>query len=166
MWEVQGRIFTQWLILFTYLHHDSSYLHIYTMTRLIYIFTPWLILFTYLHHDSSYLHIYTMTRLIYIFTPWLILFTYLHLDSSYLLIYTLTHYLTKGHVSYCYHWAFVVRLSLAFCILTNSSKTTGPIWTKLWWNGPWVGGPLSELCPTISPPPPKKNLTTLNNKVW
>jgi hypothetical protein len=32
----------------------------------------------------------------------------------------------------------VVRLSLAFCILINSSKTTGPIWTKLWWNGPWV----------------------------
>ena len=33
----------------------------------------------------------------------------------------------KGHVSYCYHWVSVVRLSLAFCILINSSKTTGPI---------------------------------------
>jgi hypothetical protein len=32
----------------------------------------------------------------------------------------------------------VVHLSLAFCILINSSKTTGPIWTNLWWNGPWV----------------------------
>jgi hypothetical protein len=31
-----------------------------------------------------------------------------------------------------------VCLSLAFCILINSSKTTGPIWTKLWWNGPWM----------------------------
>ena len=41
-------------------------------------------------------------------------------------------------MSYCYHWSSVVRLSLAFCILINSSKTTGPIWTKLWWNGPWV----------------------------
>jgi len=33
----------------------------------------------------------------------------------------------KGHVSYCYHWASVVRLSFAFCIfciLINSSKTT------------------------------------------
>ena len=37
-------------------------------------------------------------------------------------------------------WAIATtgRLSLAFCILINSSKTTGPIWTKLWWNGPWV----------------------------
>jgi hypothetical protein len=41
-------------------------------------------------------------------------------------------------VSYCYHWVPVVRLSLAFCILINFSKTAGPIWTKLWWNGPWV----------------------------
>ena len=41
-------------------------------------------------------------------------------------------------MSYCYHWASVVRLSLAFCILINSSKTIGSIWTKLWWNGPWV----------------------------
>ena len=40
----------------------------------------------------------------------------------------------KGWVSYCYHWSVL----LAFCILINSSKTTGPIWTKLWWNGPWV----------------------------
>ena len=45
---------------------------------------------------------------------------------------------TKGHESYCYHWASVIRLSLAFYILINSSKTTGPIWTKLWWNGPWM----------------------------
>ena len=41
-------------------------------------------------------------------------------------------------MSYCYHWASVICLSLALCILINSSKTTGPIWTKLWWNGPWV----------------------------
>ena len=33
----------------------------------------------------------------------------------------------KVHVSYCYHWASVVRLSLAFCILINSSETTRPI---------------------------------------
>ena len=33
-----------------------------------------------------------------------------------------------------YHWASIIRLSLAFCILINSSKTTGPIWTKLWWS--------------------------------
>ena len=43
---------------------------------------------------------------------------------------------TLGQVSYCYHWASVVHLSLAFHILINSSKTTRPIWTKLWWNGP------------------------------
>ena len=27
---------------------------------------------------------------------------------------------------------------LTFHILINSSETTGPIWTKLWWNGPWM----------------------------
>jgi hypothetical protein len=31
----------------------------------------------------------------------------------------------------------VVR-PLTFHILINSSETTGPIWTKLWWNGPWM----------------------------
>ena len=50
---------------------------------------------------------------------------------------------SKGHVSYCHHWASVVchpssvRL-LTFHILINSSEATGPIWTKLWWNGPWM----------------------------
>ena len=28
--------------------------------------------------------------------------------------------------------------SLTFHILINSSEATGPIWTKLWWNGPWM----------------------------
>ena len=35
----------------------------------------------------------------------------------------------------------VVRPSvrpLTFHILINSSEATGPIWTKLWWNGPWM----------------------------
>jgi hypothetical protein len=46
-------------------------------------------------------------------------------------------------VSYCHHWASVVcRPSsvrpLTFHILINSSEATGPIWTKLWWNGPWM----------------------------
>ena len=31
----------------------------------------------------------------------------------------------------------VVR-PLTFHILINSSEATGPIWTKLWWNGPWM----------------------------
>jgi hypothetical protein len=48
----------------------------------------------------------------------------------------------KGQVSYCHHWASIVcRPSvrpLTFHILINSSETTGPIWTKLWWNGPWM----------------------------
>ena len=43
---------------------------------------------------------------------------------------------------YCHHWASVVcRPSvrpLTFHILINSSEATGPIWTKLWWNGPWM----------------------------
>jgi hypothetical protein len=51
-------------------------------------------------------------------------------------------HLTQGQVSYCHHWAFVVcrpsvRL-LTFHILSNSSEATGPIWTNLWWNGPWM----------------------------
>jgi hypothetical protein len=48
----------------------------------------------------------------------------------------------RGHVSYCHHWAPVVcRPSvrpLTFHILINSSEATVPIWTKLWWNGPWM----------------------------
>ena len=43
----------------------------------------------------------------------------------------------KGHVSYCHHWASVVH-PLTFHILINSSEATRPIWTKLWWNGPWM----------------------------
>ena len=31
----------------------------------------------------------------------------------------------------------VVR-PLTFHILINSSEAAGPIWTKLWWNGPWM----------------------------
>jgi hypothetical protein len=42
----------------------------------------------------------------------------------------------KGHVSYCHHWASVRPLTVH--ILINSSEATGPIWTKLWWNGPWM----------------------------
>jgi hypothetical protein len=45
---------------------------------------------------------------------------------------------SKGHMSYCHHWASVVRPSLTFHILINSSDAIGPIWTKLWWNGPWM----------------------------
>ena len=42
-----------------------------------------------------------------------------------------------GHVSYCHHFSSVVRPS-TFHILIFSSETTGPIATKLWWNGPWM----------------------------
>ena len=55
----------------------------------------------------------------------------------------LAHLTPKGQVSYCHHWASVVcRPSsvcpLTFHILINSSEATGPIWTKLWWNGSWM----------------------------
>ena len=43
----------------------------------------------------------------------------------------------KGHVSYCHHWASVVR-PFTFHILINSTEDIGPIWTKLWWNGSWM----------------------------
>ena len=43
----------------------------------------------------------------------------------------------KGQVSYCHHFSSVVCLS-TFHILIFSSETTGPIATKLWWNGSLV----------------------------
>ena len=42
----------------------------------------------------------------------------------------------KGQVSYCHHWASIRPFT--FHILINSSEATGPIWTKLWWNDPWM----------------------------
>jgi hypothetical protein len=56
-----------------------------------------------------------------------------------------------GQVSYCYHWASVVSF-LHFNQLLY--KTTEPIWTKLWWNGPWVV-PFQN-CVRQSPPPPRQ----------
>ena len=58
-------------------------------------------------------------------------------------VYVLITSLTPSLFSYCHHWASVVcRPSsvrpLTFHILINSSEATGPIWTKLWWNGPWI----------------------------
>jgi hypothetical protein len=44
---------------------------------------------------------------------------------------------SHGHVSYCHHFLSDVRPS-TFHILIFSSETTGPIATKLWWNGPWM----------------------------
>jgi hypothetical protein len=41
------------------------------------------------------------------------------------------------HVSYCHHFSSVVHPS-TFHMLIFSSETTGPIATKLWWNGLWV----------------------------
>ena len=46
----------------------------------------------------------------------------------------------KCHVSYCHHFSSVVSSVVrpsTFHILIFSSETTGPIATKLWWNGPW-----------------------------
>ena len=50
-------------------------------------------------------------------------------------------HLAKGHVSFCHHLRpSSVRLSyiVNFHILIFSSETTGPIATKLCWNGPWM----------------------------
>jgi hypothetical protein len=53
----------------------------------------------------------------------------------------------KGQVSLTQRvrWAIVtterpssVVRPLTFHILINSSEATGPIWTKLWWNGSWM----------------------------
>jgi hypothetical protein len=50
-----------------------------------------------------------------------------------------------AHLTQRVMWAIVtterpssVVRQLTFYILINSSEATGPIWTKLWWNGPWM----------------------------
>jgi hypothetical protein len=58
-------------------------------------------------------------------------------NCSYMARSSLTYIPFVGHVSYCHHFSSVVRPS-TFHILIFSSETTGPIATKLWWNGPWV----------------------------
>ena len=45
-------------------------------------------------------------------------------------------HLAKGNVSFCHGVSSVVRRPLTFHIWIFSSETNGPIWTKLWWNGP------------------------------
>jgi hypothetical protein len=47
-------------------------------------------------------------------------------------------HLALGQVSYCHHFSYVVCRPSTFHILIFSSETTGPIVTKLWWNGPWM----------------------------
>ena len=47
-------------------------------------------------------------------------------------------HLALGQVSYCYHFSSIVCRPSTFHILIFSSETTGPIATKLWWNGPWM----------------------------
>ena len=49
-----------------------------------------------------------------------------------------------AHLTQRVSWAIVtterpssIRL-LTFHILINSIEASGPIWTKLWWNGPWI----------------------------
>jgi hypothetical protein len=46
--------------------------------------------------------------------------------------------LAKGNMSFCHHLVSVVCHPFTFHILIFSSETTGPIATKLWWNGPWM----------------------------
>jgi hypothetical protein len=41
-------------------------------------------------------------------------------------------------VNYCHHFSSVVCRPSTFHILIFFSETTGPIATKLWWNGPWM----------------------------
>jgi hypothetical protein len=49
-----------------------------------------------------------------------------------------------AHLTQRVMWAIVTTerpssvRPLTFNILINSSEATGPIWTKLWWNGPWM----------------------------
>ena len=49
-----------------------------------------------------------------------------------------------AHLTQRVMWAIVTTerpssvRPLTFHILINSSEATGPIWTKLWWNGPWM----------------------------
>ena len=62
---------------------------------------------------------------------------------------------------YCYHWASVVRLSLAFCILINSSKTTGQFEPNF--NGIVLGWSPFRIV-SDNPPPTKMAAVTKNRK--
>jgi hypothetical protein len=61
-------------------------------------------------------------------------------NSSYMAMSSLTYIPFLDHVSYCHHFSSIVRPS-TFHILIFSLETTGPIATKLWWNGPWMAPP-------------------------
>ena len=75
-------------------------------------------------------------------------------------------HLTWPQVSYCHHWASVVCClvvrPLTFHILINFSNATGPIWTKLWWNGPLMV-PFQN-CVGWPRPPTKMAAVTKNRK--
>ena len=86
---------------------------------------------------------------------------YEHMVVMYFTIYFLSC-VFLAHLRVMWAIATTGRLSLAFCILINSSKTTGPIWTKLWWNGPWVV-PLQNYV-RQSPLPTKIDSVTKNRK--
>jgi hypothetical protein len=68
-------------------------------------------------------------------------FVLLLLLILYLLILDFIHWVRLGQVSYLSPLS-VRHLSsvhpLTFHIVINSSEATGPIWTKLWWNSPWM----------------------------
>jgi hypothetical protein len=55
-----------------------------------------------------------------------------------------TYPIFLAHLTQRVMWAIVTTESpssvrpLTFHILINSSEATGSIWTKLWWNGPWM----------------------------
>jgi hypothetical protein len=44
----------------------------------------------------------------------------------------------KREITPTWVMGFTSKLQGAFHILIFSSETTGPIATKLWWNGPWM----------------------------
>jgi hypothetical protein len=62
-----------------------------------------------------------------------------------LYIYSIREKPFLAHLTQRVRWAIVtterpssVVRPLTFHILINSSETTGPIWTKLWWNDHWM----------------------------
>ena len=85
----------------------------------------------------SFLYIIVCHFVLFLWPLYCLSFFDLRLLITPLVSSTFQHTWPLGHVSYCYHFSSVVRPS-TFHILIFSSETTGPIATKLWWNGPWM----------------------------
>ena len=82
-------------------------------------------------HCKKYIYIFIEITFLSQFCPFNTLF-HVYPTTARMKNFILSHF-----IIYCHHFSSVVRPS-TFHILIFSSETTGPIATKLWWNGSWM----------------------------